>query len=125
MKENIIYTILKSVVPLIALITARYLIPLIVVRLKDSKHQHAAAIAAMAVRAAEQLLREAGAGDRKYTMAVEMMKSWGIKLTDDQLQDLIESAVQVMNAEIGSHPAPEYDIAKTATGFATAADPEE
>lgn len=102
--NDIILKVLETAVTAIIAVAARYLIPLLAAKLKDSRHRHAAMIAMMAVRAAEQLIREAGAGEKKYEMAVSVMKSWGLKLTDDQLQDLIEAAVQTMNAELDHLP---------------------
>ena len=89
----------------IAAVTAvvRYLIPYIITALKESKHELAANIALTAVRAVEQMIMAPGSGERKYALAFDLIKQSGLKLTDEQIQVLIEAAVQAMNAEKGAH----------------------
>ena len=104
--NDIIFGLLQAV--LVALVTAiaRYLIPGLIQSLKHGKYTLAAEIVESAVRAAEQIIRESGKGEEKYTMVLkiahEILPRYGIRITDEQISVLIESAVQVINAESGN-----------------------
>lgn len=92
-----LFTLLEIVVTVAVAIATRFLIPLLRSVIAESKNELFQTIAATAVRAAEQIIRERGAGERKYELAKQIIKDFGIKLTDDQIRILIEAAVQVMN----------------------------
>lgn len=103
--NDIIFGLLQAI--LVAMVTAiaRYLIPGLIQSLKHGKYALAAEIVESAVRAAEQMIRESGKGEEKYTMVLkiahEILPRYGISITDEQISVLIESAVQVINAESG------------------------
>lgn len=86
-----IHTITKKVVPFIEL------------KLSESKYGWAAEIIANAVRAYEQTVSGHGMGEDKFQLVMEFvnreLSKLGIKLTEEQITILIESAVQAMNAE--------------------------
>lgn len=92
-----IFTLLEIVVTVAVAIATRFLIPLLRSTIAESKNELWKTIAATAVRAAEQIIRERGAGERKFELAKQIIKDFGIKLTDEQIRILIEAAVQVMN----------------------------
>lgn len=92
-----LFTLLEIVVTVAVAIATRFLIPLLRSVIAESKNELWKTIAATAVRAAEQIIRERGAGERKYELAKQIIKDFGIKLTDEQIRILIEAAVQVMN----------------------------
>ena len=100
--NDILFMILQVVVSAAVAAISRYVIPLVISELRQSKHEYAAEIVMMAVRAAEQMIAAPGSGERKYAMAFDIIKASGIKMTDEQIQLLIESAVQTMNAEKGA-----------------------
>lgn len=92
-----LFTLLEIVVTVAVAIATRFLIPLLRSVIAESKNELWKTIAATAVRAAEQIIRERGAGERKFELAKQIIKDFGIKLTDEQIRILIEAAVQVMN----------------------------
>lgn len=92
-----IFTLLEIVVTVAVAIATRFLIPLLRSTIAESKNELWKTIAATAVRAAEQIIRERGAGERKFELAKQIITDFGIKLTDEQIRILIEAAVQVMN----------------------------
>ena len=91
------FTLLEIVVTVALTVATRFLVPLLKSAIEESKNELWKAIANTAVRAAEQIIRERGAGERKFEMAKQIIKDFGIKLTDEQIRILIEAAVQVMN----------------------------
>ena len=92
-----LFTLLEIVVTVAVAIATRFLIPLLRSVIAESKNELWKAIAATAVRAAEQIIRERGAGERKFELAKQIIKDFGLNLTDEQIRILIEAAVQVMN----------------------------
>lgn len=92
-----LFTLLEIVVTVAVAIATRFLIPLLRSVIAESKNELWKTIAATAVRAAEQIIRERGAGERKFELAKQIIKDFGIKLTDEQIRILIEAAVQIMN----------------------------
>lgn len=91
------FTILEIVFTVAITVATRFLIPLLRSTIEESKNELWKAIANTAVRAAEQIIRERGAGERKFELAKQIIRDFGIKLTDEQIRILIEAAVQVMN----------------------------
>ena len=97
--RDILFSLLEIALTVIITVVARYAIPLIKSILSESKNELWRTIAETAVRAAEQIIRERGAGERKFELAKQIIKEFGLKLTDEQIKILIEAAVQAMNAE--------------------------
>ena len=106
--NDTLFKILEIVVTAVITIVARYLIPILMTELKNCKHEWVYSIVMIAVRAAEQIIQEKGAGEKKYELALRLIHDAGVKMTDEQLNSLIESAVQIMNAEM-VFPHGEYD----------------
>lgn len=98
--NDTLFHILEIVITAFVTIVARYLIPILITELKNSKHEWVYTIVMVAVRAAEQIIQEHGAGERKYELAMRLIRDAGVKMTDEQLNSLIESAVQIMNSEM-------------------------
>ena len=93
--EILLNLIFEFVLSIIALVASKHLIPW----LKEKKLYGAAQIA---VEAAEQLITETGAGKEKY----EQAKAWlskQFKLSDEEIEKLIESAVYNMKNKIQTH----------------------
>ena len=97
--RDILFLLLEVALTVIITVVARYAVPLIRSILSESKNELWRTIAETAVRAAEQIIREQGAGERKFELAKQIIKEFGLKLTDEQIKILIEAAVQAMNAE--------------------------
>jgi len=102
--NDILFNIIQVLVVSAIAAILRYLIPLLIQTLRAHDYNFAANIVETAVRAAEQSFIGHGRGDEKYRYAVETIKSafgkYNIKITDDQICQLIEAAVQTMNAEM-------------------------
>ena len=81
----------------------KHVVPFIETKLKESQYSWAAEIIANAVRAYEQTVSGHGMGEDKFQLVMEFvnreLSKLGIKLTEEQITILIESAVQAMNAE--------------------------
>jgi len=81
----------------------KYIVPFIETKLKESQYSWAAEIIANAVRAYEQTVSGHGMGEDKFQLVMEFvnreLSKLGIKLTEEQITILIESAVQAMNSE--------------------------
>ena len=81
----------------------KHVVPFIETKLKESQYSWAAEIIANAVRAYEQTVSGHGMGEDKFQLVMEFvnreLSKHGIKLSEEQITILIESAVQAMNAE--------------------------
>ena len=81
----------------------KHVVPFIETKLKESQYSWAAEIISNAVRAYEQTVSGHGMGEDKFQLVMEFvnreLSKLGIKLTEEQITILIESAVQAMNAE--------------------------
>lgn len=81
----------------------KHVIPFVESKLKESQYSWAADIIANAVRAYEQTVSGSGMGEDKFQLVMAYvnreLSKLGIKLSEEQITILIESAVQAMNAE--------------------------
>ncbi len=102
--NELLFNILQVVLISAVCAVLRYFIPYITGQLRKHDYNFAADIIEKIVRAAEQTFIGHGRGDEKFEWVVRMAKSqfdkYGIKITDDQLIQLLEAAVQVMNEEL-------------------------
>lgn len=80
----------------------KHVVPFIESKLKESQYSWAADIIANAVRAYEQTVSGSGMGEDKFQLVMAYvnreLSKLGIKLSEEQITVLIESAVQAMNA---------------------------
>jgi hypothetical protein len=81
--------IIKIVIPLLCTILTVYVIPL----LKQKKLYDAVVIA---VNAAEQIYNQSGMGEKKFEYVKEWIKK-KFKVSDEDLKNIIESAVYELN----------------------------
>lgn len=81
----------------------KHVVPFVETKLKESQYSWAAEIISNAVRAYEQTVSGHGMGEDKFQLVMEFvnreLSKLGIKLSEEQITVLIESAVQAMNAE--------------------------
>lgn len=109
MMEKLIYEVLFALIVAIAGIIAKSLIPYLkqkeaeaLAKLRQTEWSWAADIVEAIVRAVEQTVSEEIHGDEKKAIAVryitDMLRQNGIDLSYDQIDKLIEAAVQAMNA---------------------------
>lgn len=97
----------------------KHVIPFLEAKLKESQYSWAAEIISNAVRAYEQTVSGPGMGEDKFQLVMEFvnreLSKLGIKLSEEQITILIESAVQAMNAEqiiVEEQPDPSFYINK-------------
>ena len=101
--NDITFNILKIVISIVSALVAAYLIPLLKNKLSQDKYNELLNMIEIAVYAAEQTIGS-GNGNIKKQEVIVFVSNWmrekGIQITDDQLSQLIESAVFSMNKEI-------------------------
>lgn len=108
--DTLIFNVLVAVVVALIGVITKSLLPFLrakkdeaMARLRRTRWAWAADIVDAAVRAVEQTLSEELHGDdKKYAAASQIRKILGqngLSLTEDQIDTLIEAAVQAMNAE--------------------------
>lgn len=101
--NDILFGILQVFIISAVAAILRYCIPFLTGLLRSHNYNFAADIIETAVRAAEQTISGHGRGDEKFELVVkyvhEQIERYGIGITEEQVVQLIEAAVQTMNAE--------------------------
>lgn len=101
--NEVLFEVLKAVVVLVIILVSRYGIPLIKLKLEDTKYKWVVDTAKMAVKAAEQTILGDKTGPEKKAIVTGFIKEQLIKknitMSDKQLDMLIEAAVYTMNKE--------------------------
>ena len=94
--NDITFTILKVVVSVCAALITIYLIPYIYTLKEDKRYASLVAMVEVAVKAAEQTIGK-GQGALKKSEVMDFVSIWmndkGVKITKEQLSQIIESAV--------------------------------
>lgn len=102
--NDLIFKIVEVAIYVLIAATFRYLIPTLVTHLKHSKYSFIADIITDAVNAAEQTIQGDGLGADKKKKVVEYAyracEKYGAKLTEEQIDTIIEAAVRAMKAEV-------------------------
>lgn len=100
--NDLTFEILKITVSVMAILVTRYLIPWLKAKTQDKVDELTWIQTMRAVRMVEQTLIMQGS-DEKKRKAVNIVADWaidhGINITADQIDDLVESAVFVLNSE--------------------------
>lgn len=100
--NDILFGVLQAVIVAAVAAIARYLIPYIRERLAATRYAWLVDVIDAAVRGAEQMIGP-GHGSEKKAQAAEFISRWlethHIRITEDQVNQLIEAAVQAMSAE--------------------------
>ncbi len=98
---NLIYCVCYALILAAVKAVVTVLIPYIRAKLTKSQYEWAALIIKNAVHAYEQTIEGSGKGEIKYNLVLESvkhaLKEKGITISNDQLNLLIESAVNEMN----------------------------
>ncbi len=89
---NVFNGLLPLVSPILMTVITYWLLPVLKQHFTKQQMQHAYDLAKIAVKAAEQTSLTTTA-DEKKTYAVNYLKSKGFKINDDDLENMIESAV--------------------------------
>lgn len=100
--NGILFEALEIIIVMAVVILTRYLIPVFKESVEKIKDERLKTAVMDAVRAAEQTIRKTGGGAEKKAVVTDFIKAWLIKknlaVSDSQIEVLIESAVQVLNA---------------------------
>lgn len=101
--NDIIFEVIKSLVVIAVMVLVRYAVPFLKAKIKDSNLEWLYDWAVYAVEAAEQTHTGTGLGAVKKATVKEFLlkaaKEAGVSVTDDQVENLIESAVYAMKQE--------------------------
>ena len=102
MNEIVTY-IFKLVIAFAVLVITKYVVPYLKSQIEDSQYEWLAELAIDGVQFAEQTIIGPKTGAEKKKTVVELMTKWAesknIKVTEDQISALIESAVYNMKQE--------------------------
>lgn len=97
--NDILFEILKAVVVLAVILITRYAVPYLKQVAENSKYEWIVKWVGVAVQSAEQTIKNSGKD--KKAIVTEFIKSQliqkNISISDEQLDNLIESAVYAMN----------------------------
>lgn len=101
--NDMTFMILKMVISITTALVTVYLIPFIKSQTKTKQQEELLTIIDIAVKAAEQTIHDPKSGSIKKAEVITFVTSWlnehNIKITEDQLDKLIEAAVYTMNTE--------------------------
>ena len=101
--DDLLFELLKLVLIVCSMLITRYLIPLIRREIGNSEYTWIVDVVDDAVRYVEQITSEEGAGLKKKTMVLEFVQAQlqakGIKISQEQLNALIEATVYGLNSE--------------------------
>lgn len=101
--EDITMMILKIVVSVCAALITVYVVPYLKTLRQDKRYASLMDMVEVAVKAAEQTIKDPGQGDYKKAEVIAFVSDWmmehGIKISQDELSQLIECAVFSMHQE--------------------------
>lgn len=101
--EDITMMILKIVVSVCAALITVYVVPYLKTLRQDKRYASLMDMVEVAVKAAEQTIKEPGQGDYKKAEVIAFVSDWmtehGIKISQEELSQLIECAVFSMKQE--------------------------
>ncbi len=101
--NDIIFEVIRAVLVIGIIVVVRYAVPYLKSRINGTELEWIYAWAVKAVKAAEQTTVGEHTGSQKKAIVkeflLEVAKEKNIAITDEQLENLIESAVYVMKQE--------------------------
>lgn len=101
--NDFIFAVLEIFIIVIGTCFSVYIIPYFKQKLINTKYEILVDVVTKSVEAAEQVFKGEGKGKLKKENVITFMKLWfndhKISVSEDQLSQLIESAVYVMNKE--------------------------
>ena len=101
--NDLTFNILKIVISVAVALISAYLVPFIKNKLQEDKYSQLVVMVHTAVQAAEQTIGSGNGAVKKdevMSFVTDYMNRVGIKITEEQLDQLVESAVFQMNLEI-------------------------
>lgn len=101
--NDILFEVIKLLLTILIALIGRYAVPYLREKLGTAKLDRIYHWADLAVRWAEQVITEKGQGEKKKAMVVAFLKKLldknHVKITEEQLEVLIEAIVRQMNSE--------------------------
>lgn len=97
MNTDAIVQIGTIIIALIGAVITYIVVPYIKANTTEKQRENAKFWVKVAVSAAEQIYKEKGSGKNKKQYVLEFLNSKGIKITEEQLNVLIEAAVFELN----------------------------
>lgn len=91
--DNIFYVVLS----IVSILITGVLIPLLTKKYGREKLQDTMAIIEIAVKSAEQIYNYVGSGKDKKEYVINFVRARGIKVSDEQLDAMIEATVKELN----------------------------
>ena len=114
--SDILFNILEAVVIAATAAVARYLIPYVRERLRQSRYSWPVDVIDAAVRAFEQIIGSGNGEEKKHAVMMyvsEWLTQHHVEITTEQLDKLVEAAVQTMNTEFGKYDVISIDAIST------------
>lgn len=101
--DEITFMILKIVISICAAFITVYAVPYLKTLKEDKRYASLIDMVEVAVKAAEQTIKEPGQGKYKKGEVIAFVSEWmsdhGIKISEDELSQLIECAVYQLKEE--------------------------
>lgn len=101
--DDLIFNLLKIIVACCSILITSYLVPFIKTKLQEAKYAQLLDMVEKAVWAAEQTIKGSGMGKERKAEVTRIVLEWmndnGIKISLEQLNQLIEAAVFDMNGQ--------------------------
>lgn len=98
--NDVSFLCLKVVTAVCAALITAYFVPYLRTLKNDARYKRVIDMVTLAVKAAEQTFKESGKGAEKKAAVIRFVSGWlgdkGIEITEDELNQLIESAVFAM-----------------------------
>lgn len=105
--KDVAVVVLEVVISIVVILLSRYVIPYIKEVTRSEKYAGLMEIVIVAVKAAEQTIRESGQGKVKKAQVVAFVSCWlkekGLNISEEELDRLIESAVYNLKVEWEGH----------------------
>ncbi len=101
--DDVTFMILKLVISVCAALVTAYVIPYLKTLKNNKRYSTVIDMVSLAVRAAEQTITDPKSGALKKAKVMQFTNRWlktqGISISEEELNDLIESAVYQMKQE--------------------------
>lgn len=98
--DDITMILLKVVISVWAALITAYVLPYIKTLKDDARYAKVIEVVELAVRAAEQVIRDPKSGQIKKARVLKVVRKWlgehNIDISEDEIDQLIESAVYAM-----------------------------
>lgn len=98
--DDITMILLKVVISVCAALITAYVLPYIKTLKDDARYAKVIEVVELAVRAAEQVIRDPKSGQIKKARVLKVVRKWlgehNIDISEDEIDQLIESAVYAM-----------------------------